>query len=144
MADLVKLVDEFTAAWSAHEREKIETLVADDVWFLDVMSGGDPVVGVKNYRKEIVDGFMDPVPDCKWTPSKDPARPPIVSGNAIAFEWTFEGTNTGDWPDGTPASGKSFKSNGMTIFRFNDAGKIVQYLDYIDYMTISKAMGWVE
>lgn len=145
MADLVKLVEQYTTNWSNHNKDGVASFLADDIFFSDVMSGGDPVVGKANFLKEIYDGFVGPVPDCKWTPSlKDAKRAPVVSGNTIAFEWTFEGTNTNDWPDGTEASGKYFKSNGVTIFRFNDAGKIEQYIDYIDYMTISKAMGWVE
>ncbi len=60
MADLVKLVDEFIGYWSVQDRAKAEAMVADDVVFQDVLSGGDPVVGRAAYRKEVIDGFMDP------------------------------------------------------------------------------------
>lgn len=143
MTDLLRVVDDFTAAWSSHDRERVMSFIAEDVVFVDATVSRS-IVGAEDYRREIVDGYMDSCPDCYWTPVTDPGRTPIVMGNAIAFESTFGGTNTGDWADGTPATGKAFKIHAVTIFRFNEDGKIVQYVDYIDYLAISKDLGWYE
>lgn len=140
MADLVKLVDEFIGYWSVQDRAKAEAMVADDVVFQDVLSGGDPVVGRAAYRKEVIDGFMDPCPDCQW--KRITERAPVVGADSVAFEWTFSGTNTGAWADGTEATNKPFEIHGATFFRFNTDGKIVEYMDYIDYATLSKQLGW--
>lgn len=142
MADLLKLADDYTAAWSVQDREKAESFLADDAVFTDVLGGGDPVVGRAAVRKEVIDGFMDACPDCAWKRIAD--RNPVVGADSVGFEWTFSGTNTGEWSDGTPASGKPFNIHGMTILHFNEAGKITGYTDYIDYMTLSKQMGWIE
>ena len=107
-----------------------------------LLGGGEPVNGRAAIRQEVIDGFHDPCPGNKWTPLDYPA--PIVSADGVAIAWTFEGVNANPWPDGTEASGKPFKVKGATMFRFNDAGKITQYIDFIDYMNLSKQFGWIE
>jgi ketosteroid isomerase-like protein len=60
--------------------------------------------------------------------------------NGIAFQWTFEGTNTGPWSDGTKATGKHFSFHGLTLVRVK-GGKIAYQGDYYDAYGFFKQLG---
>ena len=64
----------------------------------------------------------------------------MIGDGAVAFEWSFTGTNTGDWADGTKATGKSFSFVGLTIMRFTD-GKISYQGDFYDAYGFYKQLG---
>lgn len=81
---------------------------------------------------------MTVAPDCKWVRDGDAVVSPL--GDAVAFQWTYSGTNTGPWPDGTTITGKAFAVKGLTLMRLKD-GKIVSQFDSYDGLTINKELG---
>lgn len=48
----------------------------------------------------------------------------LVQTDNLTWKWSFYGTNTGDWRDGTKATNKSFKINGLTLLKVKN-GKII-------------------
>ncbi len=126
------------AAWNAHDPAKVSSLMADDVSYLD-MTVGEPVVGRDEVIDAVVKLFMTAAPDLSWQMKGEP----IVAPDAIAFEWHFSGTNTGDWGPDAPATGKDFAFDGMTLIRVRD-GKIASQADYYDGLGFQRQLGWIE
>ena len=136
-AEALTAVDAYMAAWNAHDAATAASFFADSGVYLDA-SVGTPQIGRDNARNNVIQAFITAVPDCKWT--RDGA--PIVSptGDAVSFLWTFSGTNTGPWGDGTKASGKPFTIHGVSFLRLEN-GKIRWQGDYYDALGFYKQLG---
>lgn len=133
--DALSVVDGYMAAWNAHDAAAAAAFLAEGVVYYDA-SVGTPVEGRDAAKAQVIDAFLGAVPDAVWTREGEP----VVSGGSVAFEWTFGGTNTGDWADGTRATGKSFSFRGMSLFRVED-GRIVRQSDYYDAAGFYKQLG---
>lgn len=130
-------VDGYMAAWNAHDAHAAAAFFADSGTYLDA-SVGTPQVGRDNAEKNVIQAFLTAAPDCQWVR----VGAPVVglSGDAVAFEWTYSGTNTGPWGDGTKATGKHFSFQGLTLIRLRD-GKIVSQIDAYDALGFYKQIG---
>jgi steroid delta-isomerase-like uncharacterized protein len=128
------VVEEYLAAWNAHDSAKAAALFADDVTYYDA-SVGTPAQGVEA-AKAVIDGFLAAAPDAVWTIK----GAPVVQEDRVSFEWEFAGTNTGAWGDGTEATGKPFSFTGASMFTVKD-GKIVAQSDYYDALGFYKQLG---
>lgn len=133
--DAMKVVDGYVAAWNAHDSAAAAAFMADKVTYYDA-SVGTPVEGRDAAKKQVIDAFINAAPDAVWTRDGDP----LVFGDSVAFEWTFSGTNTGDWADGTKATGKPFSFHGMSMFHI-EGDKIVKQSDYYDALGFFKQLG---
>jgi len=131
------IVKAYMAAWNAHDVDKAGSFFADDVTYYDA-SVGTPVTGKDDATTKVVASFINAAPDCKWQMDGEP----IVEGDRVAFQWTFSGTNTGAWGDGTAASGKPFTFSGATVMSVKD-GKIATQSDYYDALGFYKQLGWI-
>lgn len=133
--DALAVVDGYMAAWNAHDSAAAAEFLAEGAVYYDA-SVGTPVEGREAAKTQVIDAFLNAAPDAAWTRDGDA----VVSGNSVAFEWTFGGTNTGAWADGTAATGKTFSFHGMSMFRVEE-GKIVHQADYYDALGFYKQLG---
>jgi steroid delta-isomerase-like uncharacterized protein len=131
----VALVDAYMAAWNRHDAARAAAYMADDVEYYDASTPA-PQHGRANARQNVIQAFMTAAPDCRWTRTGTP----VMDRNGIAFQWTFEGTNTGPWSDGTKATGKHFSFHGLTLVRVK-GGKIAYQGDYYDAYGFFKQLG---
>lgn len=128
----------YMAAWNAHDAQQAAAFMAEDVTYLDA-TVGEPVSGRDKARDGVIQLFMTAVPDLKWEMKGEP----VVGNDAIAFEWRFSGTNTGAWDAGTPATGRSFAFDGVTLMRLK--GDAIAYqADYYDALGFQRQLGWIE
>lgn len=134
-ADALEVVDGYLAAWNAHDGAAAAAILAEDATYYDA-SVGTPVSGREAARTQVIDAFLNAAPDAVWTREGDA----VVAGGSVAFEWTFSGTNTGDWADGTKATGKPFSFHGMSMFRV-EGDSIVSQADYYDALGFYKQLG---
>jgi steroid delta-isomerase-like uncharacterized protein len=126
------MFEDWAAAWSLHDVEKLLSLCTDDCVYEDV------TMGAVNRGKAEVKAFADAVfaafPDFKIQ---------LMSGFTAdtwaGAEWTMSGTHRGDLP-GLPATGKTFSIRGSTICELQ-AGKIKRNSDYWDMVTFLKQTG---
>ncbi|MEZ5666310.1 MAG: nuclear transport factor 2 family protein [Alphaproteobacteria bacterium] len=132
------VVEGYLAAWNAHDAAAAAAFFADDVTYYDA-SVGAPVSGREAAQTDIIESFLNAVPDASWQMS----GAPVVNADAVAFEWTFAGTNTGDWGDGTAATGKPFTLHGLSLIRVED-GKIAYQGDYYDALGFYGQLGLLE
>ena len=63
----------------------------------------------------------------------------VAEGDLVVVHWTVSGTNT-QAGMGFPATGKSMKTSGMTLFRFKD-GKIVEEWNAWNMLSILRQLG---
>jgi steroid delta-isomerase-like uncharacterized protein len=133
--DALTTVEAYIAAWNAHDAAAAAGFLADDVEYYDA-SVGTPQMGREAARTNIIEAFLKAVPDSKWERLGDA----VEAGDMVAFEWQFSGTNTGDWADGTKATGKSFSMRGASIVRLK-GGKIGYQGDYYDALGFYKMLG---
>jgi steroid delta-isomerase-like uncharacterized protein len=134
----VEVLDAYIAGWNSHDPAQCASHFDPDIEFYDA-TVGTPVKGNQNVLREIVRTFMTAVPDLKLERGADV----LVNGDRMAYQWTFSGTNTGAWSDGTPATNKPFKIQGLTLMRLKD-GKIVYSGDYYDAYGFYKQLGLLE
>ncbi|MEJ6782295.1 ester cyclase [Aminobacter sp. Piv2-1] len=129
------VVEAYLAAWNAHDSAKAAELFADNVVYYDA-SVGKPVEGKEAAKTGVIDNFLKAVPDAAWTMK----GAPVVQDDRVSFEWEFSGTNSGDWADGTKATGKKFSFTGASMFSVKD-GKIASQSDYYDALGFYKQLG---
>jgi steroid delta-isomerase-like uncharacterized protein len=133
--DARTVVEEYLAAWNAHDAGQAASFFAEDVTYYDA-SVGEPIVGAEAARIGVIENFLTAAPDALWTMK----GAPVVESERVAFEWEFSGTNTGPWADGTAATGKPFAFTGASIFTVLD-GKITVQNDYYDALGFYTQLG---
>ena len=133
--DRYQSVEEYLAAWNAHDSAKAASYFAEDVSYYDA-SVGTPIVGAEAAKTGVIDNFLTAAPDAVWTMK----GAPVVESERVAFEWEFSGTNTGPWGDGTAATGKPFAFTGASIFTVLD-GRIAAQSDYYDALGFYTQLG---
>jgi steroid delta-isomerase-like uncharacterized protein len=133
--DALAIVESYVAAWNAHDAAKAAGYLAEDVEYYDA-AVGTPQRGREAARVNVIEAFMTAAPDLKWERTGEP----VVTGDAVAFEWVFSGTNTGAWADGTAATGKPFSFHGLSLFRVEN-GEIAYQGDYYDAFGFFRQLG---
>lgn len=131
----VDVVKSYVAAWNAHDAGKAASYFDEKVSYYDA-TVGKPTIGKADAKTAVIDNFMSAVPDLKWVMRGEP----IASGDKVSFEWTFSGTNSGAWGDGTKATNKTFSFDGASVFVI-EKGAIKQQSDYYDALGFYKQLG---
>jgi steroid delta-isomerase-like uncharacterized protein len=97
-----------------------------------------PVKG-KKATEEDLSGFFKAFPDGHMV-----ANHTSISGDTLAMEWTFTGTQNGPVvsPGGTiPPSGKHVSIKGAEFIRIDGQGLIVDERGYFDLVSFMKQLG---
>ncbi len=119
--ELEALLEEWAAALSAHDVERLVELFAEDCVHEDV------TLGVVNRGREEVKAFAEGVftafPDFRV---EQTAR--FAAGGWGGAEWAISGTHLGQFP-GIEPTGKSFSIRGASVFELS-GGRIRRNSDY--------------
>lgn len=133
-ANAAEIVDGYLAAWNAHDAAKAASFFAADGVYYDA-STVTPQNGREAALKNVIEVFLTAAPDLVWKREGEV----IVGKDAVAFEWTFSGTNTGKWGDAA-ATGRKFSFKGATVIRF--AGDRFAFEgDYYDSLGLFRQLG---
>ena len=127
-----RILDDWAAAWSSREPDKVLSLFTDNCVYEDVTFGA-----VNRGKKELrafAEGVFAGIPDFKIELT---AR--FVAGTWAGMEWVMSGTHKGDFP-GMPATGKRFSARGVTILELQ-AGQILRNSDYWDAAGVMTQVG---
>ena len=131
---LEHVLEQWAAAWSSNDVEKVLPLFTDNVVYEDVTFGA-----VNHGRKELHDfakGTFDAFADLKFELK---SRVVAADGKSGAMEWIWRGRQIKDLP-GLPGTNKPFEVRGASIVEFAD-GKIGRDSDYWDLATYMKQVG---
>src|SRR5215510_973694 len=129
---LDRMFEDWAAAWSQHDVQKLLSLCTDDCTYEDVTMGA--ISRGKAEVKSFANAVFAAFPDFRIQVTSG-----FIAGNWAGAEWTMSGTHKGDLP-GMPATGKSFAVRGCTICELR-AGKITRNSDYWDRVSFSKQTG---
>jgi steroid delta-isomerase-like uncharacterized protein len=129
-----RMLNDWLSAWNAHDTSQAAALLADDVEYFDA-----GFAGIQHGREAAIDkgmsAFLRGVPDLRIELRGEP----IVSKDAVAWEWTFSGTNSGTW-GGIPATNQHIQLKGFSLMRLRN-GHIVQLSSYYDTGTLNRQLG---
>ncbi len=129
-----QLLQAWLAAWNAHDQRRLGLLLADDVEYFDAGFSG-----IQRGRDAAIENgvsvFLRGLPNLRWELRGEP----IVGADAIAWEWTLTGTNTGTW-GGIQATRQQINLKGVGLMRVRE-GRIVQVAIYYDTGTLNRQLG---
>jgi steroid delta-isomerase-like uncharacterized protein len=131
---LERVLEQWAAAWSSSDVEKLLALFTDDVVYEDLP------LGAVNHGRSAVRDFATAV-FAAFEDLKFELKSCVVAsdGKSGAMEWTCRGRQTKDLP-GLPATNKPFEVRAATVVEFAD-GKIGRDSDYWDLATYMKQVG---
>jgi steroid delta-isomerase-like uncharacterized protein len=110
-----RVMDDFIAAVSSHDAEKLAICFTEDCFYQDMALGG-----VMRGRKAVKAGYIDvfaTIPDFKLE-----ILSLFIADNWVGSEWVMSGTST---------TGKSFSTQGASFSELQE-GKIKRNTDYYD------------
>src|SRR5690349_2576246 len=129
-----RMLNDWLSAWNAHDTSQAANLLAEDVEYFDA-----GFAGIQHGRDAALDkgmsAFLRGVPDLRMELRGEP----IVGEEAVAWEWTFTGTNTGTW-SGIPATNQHIQLKGFSLMRLRN-GRIVALSSYYDTGTLNRQLG---
>ena len=129
-----RVLNDWLSAWNAHDQSQAASLLAEDVEYFDA-----GFAGIQRGRDAALEKgmgtFLRGVPDLHIELRGEP----IVGKDAVAWEWTFTGTNTGTW-GGIPATNQRIQLKGFSLMRLR-GGRIVQLSSYYDTGTLNRQLG---
>lgn len=117
------VINAYIGAWNRHDSLAVDTLLTKDGIHEDV------AFALKARNPEGVNAFMRDIikeePDYVWKVTN------VVEGdNAVAIEWTWASTFTGDSPNG-PVTALKISGRGASVAEL-EGGKIKRFTDYYD------------
>jgi steroid delta-isomerase-like uncharacterized protein len=134
MADNVeKAMNDYVAAWNAHDAGRILSFCTDDVVFEEVPMG-KVWRGNKEAKDFISSSFVD-FPDFKIE-----LKSGFHAGDRGAGEWVMSGTFAHSSTPGMTATGKRFSVRGASIIEFRK-GKISREAMYWDLAAFLQQVG---
>jgi len=131
--DLEKMMNEYLAAWNAHDVEKLLSFFTDDIVYDDVPIG-KAYRGKKEVKDFAISTFAN-FPDFKLE-----MKPSFIAGDQAAGEWVMSGTFANSNIPGMPATGKSFSIPGASVTEFR-GGKISRNADYWNMAAFLQQVG---
>jgi len=129
-----QMLNDWLSAWNAHDASQAAGLLADDVEYFDAGFAGI-LHGRDAAMERGFSTFLRGVPDLHMELRGEP----IVGKDAVAWEWTFTGTNTGTW-GGVPATNQHIQLKGFSLMRLR-GNRIVQLSSYYDTGTLNRQLG---
>lgn len=131
--DMENRIRELARAISEHDIEKVLSFFADDIFYEEVLIGGEVAHGKEELRTRFQNLFAS-FPDIRVEITSY-----LNSGDRECVEWTSSGTHKGDIP-GLPATGKSYSLREAIVTELKE-GKISRFSLYADMMTIMQQLG---
>ncbi len=113
-AAVVKMLDEFAAAWNRHDVDGLMACMADDCVF--EATAGPDVAGTRHVGREAVRtayaAIFETYKDGRWNNPRH-----FVAGNRAVSEWTFTGTTS---------AGAKVEVNGCDVFTLRGTKIVVK------------------
>ncbi|MFC4720939.1 ester cyclase [Geojedonia litorea] len=120
-------------AWNSGDTSIVE---ANMVAEFTRKQNGEPDAKRRDDYIGLINTFRTAIPDITFT-----YELVTIVGNKTISKWTAKGTNTGMFGD-QPPTGKSSVTHGLTIFTFNDEGKVVSEEAYFDQLSYLQQWGY--
>jgi steroid delta-isomerase-like uncharacterized protein len=136
MADNADIAQTLFDAWEKRDFESFGEQLASDVSLRDSPRGQvvNGQTNVRDWYASWATAFPDAVAG---------ATVVAASGDTVAIEGLFAGTNTGDFGP-LPATGRSVSLPWANVLRFDSDGRIIAASAYYDQLTIMIQLGHMD
>jgi steroid delta-isomerase-like uncharacterized protein len=136
MADSALIAQTFFDAWEKRDFETFGAQLAADVSLNDAPRGQvvNGQTNVRDWYASWATAFPDAVAG---------ATVVAASGDSVAIEGLFAGTNTGDFGP-LPATDRSVSVPWVNVLRLNSDGRIIAASAYYDQLTIMIQLGHID
>jgi len=131
--DAAKAMNDYVAAWNAHDGNKILSFCTDDVVFEEVPMG--KVFRGNKEAKDFISNTFTDFPDFKIE-----LKSGFSAGDWGAGEWVMSATFAHSSTPGMTATGKRFSVRGASIIEFRQ-GKICRESMYWDLASFLQQVG---
>ena len=131
--DTKKMMNDYVAAWNAHDGDRILSFCADDVVFEEVPMG--QVFRGKKEAKDFISNTFTSFPDFKLE-----LKSGFNAGDRGAGEWVMSATFAKSNIPGMPATGKKFSVQGASIMEVRN-GKICREAMYWNLAAFLQQVG---
>jgi steroid delta-isomerase-like uncharacterized protein len=129
-----RLVQQFyEEVWAFGNFDFAEQVFADDYVRHDLRP--TPAAPGPLGQAEIARAFREAFPDLQWRIDLL-----LAERDLVAARWTARGTHTGSWA-GVAATQRPAEFSGVNIFRFGDAGKVVEIWNHRDDFGLREQLG---
>jgi steroid delta-isomerase-like uncharacterized protein len=125
-------LEEWAAAWSGGDTDRLVAIFTEDCVYEDVTMG--VLTHGQAELKAFADGIFAAIPDFAIELSSR-----FAAGGWAGLEWAMSGTHRGDLP-GLPATGKPFTLRGSSILELS-SDHIGRCADYWDMTAFLKQIG---
>jgi len=130
--DVEKMLEDYAAAWSSGDVEKVASFLTDDC-VIENLGGGTVYRGQEEVKGFAKDTFTT-MPDFKVE-----IESLFVAGDWVGAEWIQSGTYTGEVA-GAEVSAKKFSGRGASIIELHE-GKIKREALYWDTLSFMRQVG---
>ena len=118
---------------NTHDLDRFFREVADDVTFVNPVTGTSDKAGMRGFH----DAFFSAFPDIHYQVNRV-----ITSGDSAMVECNVTGTNTGDFM-GMPATHRAMNVRAAFVVDMKD-GKVKEWHTYFDQVQLQKQLGLIE
>lgn len=124
----VQIVLDYLKAYSSHDANRIVAFYSEDIEIYDG-AFDSLVVGKEQVRQEVVDVFLNLVPDLLWRQQEHSSI--MEDGDIVCIEWEFSGSPNTEL-EGIPDQCRGlFTCKGMSQFKIDCSSKrILRHADY--------------
>jgi len=126
--------DFIDVVYNGGDLDAIPRFIADD--FVDHSPGAPPDARGPGFVRRQAEGTYAAFPDLKFAIERM-----LAEGDLVAIHWSSEGTASAQAAGGG-AEGKSVRIEGISIFRYDDEGKVAESWDLVDRAGMMAQLGF--
>ena len=129
------VIENYVAALNAHDGERAAGFYTQDAQVTQAVQNGNTFTG----RDEIAGWVEDNVaglPDLEVTIGSV-----VQDGDRVAWEWTYSGAYTGQFPGAPAGEGQPVVLHGVSMMELNGEGLIVRETLYFDNLSFFTQIG---
>jgi steroid delta-isomerase-like uncharacterized protein len=127
-------IDAVVKAWNANDHDAMKAVMTTDL--VRTENGNIVIESAEAYTTDLMDVFFTGFPDFKV--ALDDYK---IMGNKVLINWTCTGTNTGEFQGKT--TNKPIITHGMSIWTFENDGKVSREDAYFDNLTTFQQLGFM-
>lgn len=114
--------------------DKIPDYIAED--FVDHSPGAPPDARGPDFVRRQAEATLASFPDFRFE-----KRHTVAEGDLVAIHWTMTGTST-EAVAGPGGAGKAVAVDGISLFRYDDEGKVAESWDLVDRAGMLTQLGF--
>lgn len=130
-----EVIENYVAALNAHDGKRAAAFYTEDAEVTQAVQNGNTFTG----RDQIADWVDDNVaglPDLEVTIGSV-----VQSDDRVAWEWTYSGSYTGQFPGAPVGEGQSVVLRGVSVMELNGDGLIARETLYFDNLSFFTQIG---